>query len=48
MLRVAEMGISFRDLALVSVGMVFDMMTESSNDSYQYPYRATQADFDKF
>jgi hypothetical protein len=48
MLRVAEMGISFRDLALVSVGMVFDMMTESANDSYQYPFRATQADFDKF
>jgi len=48
MLRVAQMGISFRDLALVSVGMVFDMMTESANDDYKYPYRATQADFDKF
>lgn len=48
MLRVAQMGISFRDLALVSVGMVFDMMTESVNDDFNYPYRATQADFDKF
>jgi hypothetical protein len=48
MLRVAEMGISFRDLALIDVGMVFDMMTESGNDSYKYPYKATQADFDKF
>lgn len=48
MLRVAEMGISFRDLALVDIGMVFDMMTERKNDSYEYPYKATQADFDKF
>lgn len=42
------MGISFRDLALVTVGMIFDMMTESGNDEYNYPYKATQADFDKF
>lgn len=48
LLRVAEMGMSFRDLALVSVGMVFDMMTESQNDSYKYPFKATQADMDRF
>lgn len=48
LLRVAEMGLSFRDLALVSVGMVFDMMTEAGNDSYKYPIKATQADFDRF
>lgn len=48
MLRVAEMGISFRDLALVTVGMIFDMMTESGNDNYKYSYKATQADFDRF
>lgn len=48
MLRVAQMGISFRDLALIDVGMVFDMMTESKNDSYDYPVKATQADFDRF
>jgi hypothetical protein len=48
MLRVAEMGISFRDLALITVGMVFDMMTESGNDNYKYSYKATQADFDRF
>ena len=46
MLRVAEMGISFRDLALITVGMVFDMMTESGNDNYKYPYKASQKDFD--
>ena len=48
MLRVAEMGISFRDLALISVGMVFDMMTESGNDHYEYSYKATQEDMDRF
>lgn len=48
MVRVSEMGISFRDLALVTVGMIFDMMTESQNDRYEYPYKATQADFDRF
>jgi hypothetical protein len=48
MLRVAQMGISFRDLALIDVGMVFDMMTESGNDSYKYPFKASQADMDNF
>ena len=48
LLRVAEMGLSFRDLALVDVGMVFDMMTESANDSYKYPFKASQADMDRF
>jgi hypothetical protein len=48
LLRVAEMGMSFRDLALVSVGMVFDMMTEAQNDSYKYPFKASQADMDNF
>ena len=48
MLRVAEMGISFRDLALITVGMVYDMMIESENDSYKYPYKATQEDMNRF
>jgi hypothetical protein len=42
------MGISFRDLALIDVGMVFDMMTESGNDSCKYPFKASQADMDNF
>ena len=48
MLRVAEMGISFRDLALVTVGMVYDMMIENGNDQYKYPYKETQEDMNRF
>lgn len=42
------MGLSLRELALVDVGTVMDMMTELNNDSEEYPYKATQADFDRF
>ena len=48
MLRAAQIGISFRDLALIDVGMVFDMMTEAKNDMFDYPVKATQEDFDRF
>ena len=30
------------------MGMVFDMLTELSNDDYDYPLKATQADIDRF
>ena len=36
------------DLDVLSVGMVNDMFTEKSNDSYEYKELATQSDFDKF
>ena len=42
------MGISLRDLDLLTIGMVNDMYTEQQNDEYKYPYLATQADFDRF
>ena len=48
LLRSVELGISIRDLDLVTVGMVMDMFTEQQNDSYKYPRMATQEDFDKF
>ena len=48
LLRCCQVGISIRDLDLLTVGMVMDMFTEQQNDSYKYPRMATQEDFDKF
>lgn len=32
----------------MSVGMVYDMMTERANDAEKYPYKATQEDIEAF
>jgi hypothetical protein len=48
LLRCVQLGISLGDLELLTIGMVNDMFTESSNDEYDYPIMATQEDFDKF
>lgn len=39
---------SIADLEHLSVGMVFDIFTESKNDQYKYQDLANQEDFDKF
>ena len=48
LLRCCQVGVSIRDLELLTVGMVLDMFTEQQNDEYKYPRMATQEDFDKF
>jgi hypothetical protein len=48
LLRCVQLGISIRDLDLLSIGLVNDMYAESGNDSYKYPQLATQDDFDRF
>ena len=48
LLRCVQMGLSIADLDLLEIGMVFDMFTESTDDDINWPYKATQADFDKF
>ena len=48
LLRCVEMGLSIRDLDLLSVGMVLDMWTEKGNDSFQYRRVASQSDFDAY
>ena len=48
LLRAAQLGIPIRDLELLTVGMVTDMMIESENDGCEYDQLATQEDFDKF
>lgn len=48
MLRCAELGLSREDLDDMTVGMVYDMLTERANDKEKYPYKATQEDIDRF
>ena len=48
LLRSVELGISIRDLDLLTIGLVLDMWTEKSNDGVKYKRLATQEDFDKF
>lgn len=48
MLRCAELGLSMEDLDSLTMGMVYDMLIESSNDHEKYNYKATQADIDAF
>lgn len=47
LLRAVQCGISVRDLELLSIGMVYDMFTESQNDGEEYDQLATQADIDR-
>lgn len=48
LLRCVQLGLSIRDLDLLTIGMVNDMYAESRNDDYKYRVVATQEDFDKF
>ena len=49
LLRCVQLGISIRDLDLLTIGMVNDMFVESRNDEYKgWRQVATQDDFDRF
>lgn len=49
LLRCLQVGLSLRDLDLLTIGMVYDIYAESRNDEYKgYKELATQEDFDKF
>ncbi len=48
LLRCVQLGLSIRDLDLLTIGMVNDMFAESRDDDYKYATLATQEDFDKF
>lgn len=48
LLRCVQLGISIRDLDLLSIGLVNDMYAESSNDDYKYSQLASQEDMDRF
>lgn len=49
LLRCVQLGISIRDLDLLTIGLVNDMYAENGNDDYKgYKKLATQEDFDRF
>lgn len=51
LLRCLEVGLSIRDLELLTIGMVIDIWTERINDSVksgENARKATQEDFDRF
>lgn len=51
LLRYVEIGITIRDLDLLTVGMVLDIWTEKGNDTVKYAPKARMAgqeDFDRF
>ena len=50
MLRCVQLGISIRDLELLTIGMVYEMIVESHNDSVseEYAVVADQQAYDSF
>ncbi|MCD8395881.1 MAG: hypothetical protein LUD12_01605 [Lachnospiraceae bacterium] len=49
LLRCVQLGVSIRDLDLLTVGMLTEMWNESGNDNWKgYRTLASQADMDAF
>lgn len=48
LLRAVQMGLDMDALDSLEAGTILDMMTESSNDGYDYDRVASQEDFDVF
>ena len=48
LLRCVQLGISIRDLDLLTIGMVNDMYVESANDEHKYARVADQQAMDMF
>ena len=48
LLRCVQIGLSIRDLDLLTIGMVNDMYAESGNDDFKYRELASQEDMDSF
>lgn len=48
MLRAKQLNVRLDEMELLTVGEITDMMVEKANDSYEWEYKATQADIDRF
>jgi hypothetical protein len=48
MLRCSELNLSDEALSQMTMGMVYDMLIEKSNDNEKYPIKATQEDIKRF
>lgn len=47
MLRCAELGLSDEALSGMTIGMVFDLLTEKANDQEEYPTIGDQGDINR-
>jgi len=47
-LRGLQVGLRLEDFDTLEAGDVFDLLAESSNDSYEYPKQGTDEDFKAF
>ena len=48
LLRCVQIGLSLRELALLTSGIVNDLVIERGNDDCEYSYLPMQSDFDSF
>ncbi len=48
LLRCLQIGLSLRELDMLTVGMVNDIFVENMNDDCEYAEVATQEDYDAF
>lgn len=48
MLRCSELGLTDEALAGMTMGMVYDLLTEQANDNEEYPVQADQDDIIRF
>lgn len=48
LLRCVQLGVSIRDLDLLTIGTINDMFCESRNDDHEYAIVADQQMFDAF
>ena len=48
LLRCTQIGLSMADLEELTLGMVYEILAEKHNDSYEYEELATQEDIDNF
>ena len=48
MLRALQIGLTLQDLDEITIGDLMDILVESMNDEYNYPLKATKADFERF
>lgn len=48
LLRCKQLGLSLEELDCLSCGMVWDLIIERDNDSYDYPKVAGQKEYNEF
>lgn len=47
-LRAIQLGLKIDDLEQITIGDLYDLLTESVNDEVKYATKATKSDFERF